>query len=68
MCGNSFDHQPVLRVLVVGEEVDALLEECLRLLVAGGPLLLHEDAAYDLKQLWHAVRQGHQPQLVQFLV
>ena len=63
-----FDNESVLRVLVVAEEGCTLLEEGLGLRVGACTLLLGEDVAENFQQLWHAVRQGHQAQFVQFLI
>ena len=61
------DHESLLGVLVVAQEQDALLQECLALWVARGCLFFREDRAQHLCELGHAVGQSHQAKFVQFL-
>ena len=61
------DYKSVLGVLVSGEKVRTLVEECLDLRSWGPSLLLAQDHSQHLCQLRHAVRQSHQSQLVQLL-
>jgi len=56
--------ESLLRVLVTGEEVDTLLEECLDLGVASSCLFLQENGGQHIQKFWHPICQGYQSQLV----
>lgn len=61
------DHKSVLRVLVGGQELGALVEQSLDLGAGAARLLLTQDHGQHLCQLGHAVGECHQSQLVQLL-